>query len=119
MDIKFKTDENMPHGAISLLRSAGYNAMSVYEQSLVGYKDRAIADICRKENRVIITLDLDFSDIRTYPPNQYDGIIVLRIHDQCKRSVLALLRRVLQFLKDNPCRNQLWLVEEDRIRIRS
>ena len=28
-----------------------------------------LADICRKEARVLLTLDLDFADIRTYLPD--------------------------------------------------
>ena len=119
MKIRFKTDENLPLDVVELLRSAGYDAMSVLDESLVGARDEVIANVCKKERRALITLDLDFADIRSYPPNEYDGIIVLRIHDQGKRNVVDVLRRVIKFLKDHPCLKQLWIVEEDRIRIRS
>ncbi len=119
MEMCFKTDENLPLDAVTLLRSSGYDTMSVFDQSLVGEKDSVIASICQEERRILITLDLDFADIRTFPPNEYEGIIVLRIHNQSKSEVLSVLRRVVAFMKDHTCSKQLWIVEKERIRIRS
>ncbi|MGH8523339.1 MAG: DUF5615 family PIN-like protein [Gammaproteobacteria bacterium] len=52
--------------------------MTVLDQKLGGHADPHIASICRTEDRALITLDMDFADIRTYPPNQYPGVVVLR-----------------------------------------
>jgi predicted nuclease of predicted toxin-antitoxin system len=119
MEMRFKKDENLPLAAAELLRSAGYNAVSVFAQSLVGARDEVVARICQEESRVLITLDLDFADIRTYPPSEYEGIIVLRIRNQGKSEVVGVLRRVISLLKDQTCRQQLWIVEKDRVRVRS
>jgi hypothetical protein len=35
--------------------------------------------VCRKEGRALLTLDLDFSDIRTYPPEDYHGEAILQV----------------------------------------
>jgi Domain of unknown function (DUF5615) len=75
--MRFKTDENLPLALCEILRSAGHDAASVREQSLVGRPDTDIAAVCMAEKRAIVTLDLDFSDIRTYPPGSYAGIVVL------------------------------------------
>lgn len=80
--MRFKIDENMPLEAADLLRTAGHDASSVHEQALGGRPDGAIASTCRLEARVLITLDADFSDIRTYPPADYPGLIVLRLPKQ-------------------------------------
>ncbi len=66
--MRFKTDENIPLEAVDLLRAAGHDARSVFDESLAGRPDGKIASICREERRTLITLDTDFSDIRTYPP---------------------------------------------------
>lgn len=87
----FKIDENLPKDAAELLRSRGFDAETVREESLAGAGDDVIADTIQRENRVLITLDLDFSDIRTYPPEHYSGIVVLRskITVRTKRSGLS------------------------------
>ena len=66
--VSFKVDENLPAEATTLLHQAGYNALSVHDQDMVGSMDDKIADICQLEKRAIVTLDLDFADIRMYPP---------------------------------------------------
>lgn len=73
--MRFKIDENLPVDLTDLLRSAGHDALSVFDQNLVGEKDPRILEVCRKEKRALVTLDLDFSDIRTYPPQQHYGLI--------------------------------------------
>ena len=81
--------------------------------------DPKIAQISVAEHRALITLDLGFADIRTYPPNDYAGIIVLRPGQQDKTSVLAIANRLVMALRDHPIENELWIVDDRRIRIRS
>jgi predicted nuclease of predicted toxin-antitoxin system len=50
--------------AAELLRSAGHDAMTVAQQRLKGRADEEIASVCLQERRVIVTLDLDFADVR-------------------------------------------------------
>ncbi|MGQ0594828.1 MAG: DUF5615 family PIN-like protein [Gammaproteobacteria bacterium] len=71
--MKFKIDENLPVEIAALLEEAGYDATTVLDQELEGSADPHIASVCRKEDRALVTLDIDFADIRTYPPNQYPG----------------------------------------------
>lgn len=47
--MQFKVDENLPVEATELLRHAGYDAMSVFDQQLVGELDRNIATVCQDE----------------------------------------------------------------------
>lgn len=78
--MKFKIDKNLPIEAAQFLREQGHQADTVSEQGRSGCPDAEIAEICLSENRVLITLDSDFADIRAYPPDQYPGIIVLRLN---------------------------------------
>ena len=114
----FKIDENLPKDAAELLRSSGYQADTVQEESLADAEDDAIAGAIRREHRILITLDLDFSDIRTYPPEHYDGIVVLRPKAQDKIAIMRLLRRLLRALENDQPERALWIVEPDRIRYR-
>jgi predicted nuclease of predicted toxin-antitoxin system len=117
--MKFKIDENLPLEIADLLSQAGYDAVSVFEQRLEGSTDSKAISVCMEENRVLVTLDTDFADIRTYPPAQYPGLIVFRLHRQDKPHVLAVMRRLIPLLSSEPVNNRLWIVEETRLRIRS
>jgi len=49
-----------------------------------------------------VTLDLDFADIRTYPPEDYPGLIVLRLGWQDKPHVLDVFRKLLKAIGREP-----------------
>lgn len=100
--MRFKVDENLPVEIAELLRQHAYDALTVTEQQLNGQPDAHIADVCQAEGRALVTLDLDFADIRGYPPGDYAGIIVLRPATQSIVSVLSLLQRLLPLLVEQP-----------------
>ena len=116
--MKFKVDENLPIEVAQLLREAGHDVYSVHEQGLVGAKDRVLAEVCRSENRAMVTLDTHFADIRTYPPENYAGLIVLRLARQDKPHVLEVMRRMLTLFSSEPLAGKLWIVDEKRVRVR-
>lgn len=66
----------------------------------------------------MVTLDLDFSDIRAYPPGDYHGIVVLRPATQAKPAVLALIDQLIPVLASEPLVGNLWIVQRSGIRIR-
>ena len=115
---RFKVDENLPVEAAKLLRLAGYDALTVLDQSMGGTLDGPLALVCREEGRALVTLDLDFSNIHSYPPKKYRGIIVLRVQHQDKASVLKALQAVVPVLVRETLDGCLWVVDEHRIRIR-
>ncbi|OGS77087.1 MAG: hypothetical protein A2Z94_04865 [Gallionellales bacterium GWA2_55_18] len=116
--MKFKIDQNLPIEAADLLTAANHDAMTVYQQSLGGASDERIVDVCKDEDRILITADLDLSDIRSYPPSQSPGYMVLRLPRQSKQALLDLLAKVIPMLASHPINGRLWIVEPDRLRIR-
>lgn len=116
--MKFKTDENLREDVAERLRAAGYDAISIVEQRMSGAPDEDVARVCREEGRVLVTLDMDFADIRAYPPGSGPGVIVLRPRSQSRLDVLSLLERVIPAMAEEPVDGALWLVDERRIRIR-
>ncbi len=118
MIMKFKIDENLPVEVADALRLAGYDASTVFDQNMAGTADRNIASVVQREQRALLTLDLDFADIRNYPPQQFSGLIVIRAKRQDKTSVLAIVERVIKALERETLNRKLWIVDEQRIRIR-
>jgi predicted nuclease of predicted toxin-antitoxin system len=117
--MKFKIDENLPIEVAELLQQTGHDALTVHDQNLVGSSDPKLAAICQSENRVVVTLDTDFADIRAYPPVQFAGLVVLRLKQQDKFYVLPVISRFIRALSTEELDGRLWIVEENKIRIRS
>lgn len=65
-----------------------------------------------------MTLDLDFSDIRHFPPASFDGIIVVRLARQDKPNILAVIARLIPLLATEPLVGNLRVVDETALRIR-
>jgi len=118
MAARFKLDENLPRDAHTLLADAGHDAHSVTEEALGGGSDHSVIEACLNENRVLVTLDLDFADIRLYPPSSHHGIWVLRPMTQSVENIVSTLRGALSLLAAEPIEKRLWIVEPGRVRIR-
>ena len=63
--------------------------------------------------------DAGFADIRTYPPPDFAGLVVLRLSRQSRLAVLRAIESVLALLGDEPLDGRLWIVDEQAIRIRA
>ncbi len=116
--MKFKLDENLPGGAAEVLRAAGHDAIHLLDLASAGAADAEVAQLIRAEGRALITLDLDFADIRAYRPTDYYGIVILRPRQASAGEVLLLLARLAEAIGREPLEGRLWIVDEQRIRVR-
>jgi predicted nuclease of predicted toxin-antitoxin system len=115
--MRFKLDENLRTDVGKPLRDLGYDVATVYEQGLRGKEDHEIAEVCRAEERILISMDLDFSNVQMFPPDKYAGLIVLRLRAKGRASVRNVFERVLAHMNQEPIAGRLWIVDELRIRI--
>lgn len=113
--MKFELDESLSPSLAATFAAAGHEARSVAPG---GQPDDRVIDACSREQRVLVTSDVDFSSIAAYPPAQYSGIVVLRVPDQAHVTVEAAVRRMLALLPHEPVVGALWIIEDQRILIR-
>ena len=116
--MRFKVDENLSHDVVLRLRAAGHDAMSVPEQLMSGKSDEVVSAVCLSEQCTLVTLDLDFSDIRRFAPADYSGIVVLRPSVQTIPHIGAMIDRLLPLLESEPLLGSLWIVDDRKVRIR-
>ena len=116
--MRVKLDENLPIQLKRLFTESGHDAATVVDEGLGGAPDAEIAAVCIAEERVLVTQDLDFSDIRTYPPGEYAGIVVFRLPSAARDAVLRVGAVLVERLRESSPEGQLWIVEDSRIRIR-
>jgi predicted nuclease of predicted toxin-antitoxin system len=111
-------DKNTAKSLAFALRAAGYTAEHVYEVGLQGRPDTEIFAHAQAHQRTIITADLDFAHILTFPPPHF-GIMVLRLPDTIPTNDLT--REVLNTLAQlagQALANTLFIVEPGRVRKR-
>lgn len=115
--MKFKLDENLSPALSAAFMAAGHDAHSIVEQGLGGRSDSRVIDVCVREGRALVTLDLDFANIHQYPPGRHPGIVVLRLGTQAHSAVEKAIGSALDLLTRERLTGQLWIVESGRIRI--
>ena len=54
--MNFKIDENLPTEFVEILGDAGHSSDTIVHEDLGGADDAAIAAVCLKEGRILITL---------------------------------------------------------------
>jgi len=101
-----------------MLRDAGYDADTVADENISGADDPVIFRFSQAEGRTLITLDLDFSNLKAYPCGSHAGIIIIRTKTQEKPVLVSIMRRIIPMLQVRSPHGQLWIVEGDRIRVR-
>ncbi|MCB0014218.1 MAG: DUF5615 family PIN-like protein [Anaerolineales bacterium] len=90
-----KVDEDIPPVAAHWLRESGYEASTVVEQGMGGWKDPALWRVVQADNQFLLTADKGFGDIRVYPPGSHGGVLLLRPDEDGIRPLLDLLKMVL------------------------
>jgi hypothetical protein len=77
--VKIKLDANLGERGRRILASAGHDVCTVPAQALSSADDRHLIEACRREERALVTLDMDCANPLVYPPADYPGIAVIRI----------------------------------------
>ncbi|MFQ6121416.1 MAG: DUF5615 family PIN-like protein [Methanosarcinales archaeon] len=95
MSIKLLIDENISPLVAEGLRDLRYDAIHVKEVSLKGHTDEEIMAFAKREGRTLLTLDIDFADIRKYPIGTHSGVIRLKLKFAPSKKILKCLRSLL------------------------
>jgi predicted nuclease of predicted toxin-antitoxin system len=111
-------DQNMPNQILKALRQWGYTVSLLAEHISPEADDPDVLALALQLDAVLLTCDLDFSDIRIYPPDHHQGIIVFRYRVGEEAQVLATLKSALNDLYRNELRQTLVIIEATRYRLR-
>jgi predicted nuclease of predicted toxin-antitoxin system len=115
--MKIKLDENIDVRLAPMIAASGHEVDTVKAEGLSGEPDETIYETCRAGGRVVVTLDLDFSNPHRFDPTVTEGIVVLRVPRPLLPIVRATVLQVLPLLETHPLQGKLWIVEPGRIRV--
>ena len=116
--MKIKIDENLSRHLKDPLVQLGHDVFTALEEGLLGKVDIEIGAAAKSEDRMIFTLDLDFADLRKFPPGAHPGVILFRPRSM---GPLAVNQFVLKFSQETELTTLarcLAIVEPHRIRVR-
>jgi predicted nuclease of predicted toxin-antitoxin system len=120
-DIKLFADHCISNYIINYLKELGFEVYRLRDHIPRESPDQIVISKAQELNSILISLNGDFSDIITYPPANYKGIISLQLknHPEIIPYVMKLLG---DYLQKNPnmghYKGKLFLVDSYRIRIK-
>ncbi len=121
MPLRFFADHCISNLIVKMLRDAGHEVLLLKEHIPVDSPDPLVISKAQELYSILISLNGDFSDIVTYPPANYKGIIALQVKNHPEITA-QLMTRLKKYLSAHPdmahYQGKLFLVEVHRIRIR-
>jgi predicted nuclease of predicted toxin-antitoxin system len=114
--LQLLADECVYKATVDFLLTLGYDVVTVQELGLAGANDDAIIGRAVALGRVLLTRDMDFSNVLLYPPAQYLGIMVLKMTPATTYAVHQVLKQALAQTRD--LADALLVVDRNKFRIR-
>lgn len=93
--LRIKVDEDLPPIVADLLCNRGYEASTVVEQRMGGYKDAELWKAIQAEGKFLVTADKGFANILEHLPGTHTGVLLLRPDEDGIRPMVALINDVL------------------------
>jgi predicted nuclease of predicted toxin-antitoxin system len=116
--MKFLLDANIPYSAMEVF-PADIEVVHVRDVSLESATDRAIGEWAKDNRAIIVTRDLDFANTVAFPPEQYYGMVILRLHSSAGiDQIQKRLEKMLAESGKNMFAGAVVIVEENRLRRR-
>lgn len=100
------------------IKSWGYEVSRVRDHIDPRADDLDVLALAQALDAALLTVDMDFSDIRHFPPETYAGIIVFRYQAQNESAVMDVLQVALEDLYRDELRGSLVVVTHLNYRIR-
>lgn len=116
----FLVDANLPRSPVDLISGLGHRVEFARDIGMADAPDSTISEYAQKTGAVLLTRDLDFADIRNYPPARYAGIVVFRLPDDAVATeIVNVAERFLRGPSFTPqISGRLAIIEPDRVRFR-
>ncbi len=116
--MKFFANENLYEPIIEYIRKCSHDVLSIRDAGLSGISDDRVYQKACRENRIIITMDKDFSRILRFPPEKCGGIIVVKIYKRTVDETLSIFRNYFESLQEKDIMKNLVIISPEGVRIR-
>jgi predicted nuclease of predicted toxin-antitoxin system len=115
--MRFLVDANLSPRVAAWLRSQGHDAAHVFDLDLAEGRDEQILARAAKENRALLTSDLDFGEIRARSAGGV-SVVIVRLRSTGSARVIRRLENALAHATSALEKGAIVTIEEARLRIR-
>lgn len=117
--MKLKLDENLPESLLSELSALGHDVDNVRLEGLGGQSDPNIWRAAQREERFLITQDLDFSDVREFKPGTHHGLMLVRLRVPGRRALAARISEAFRTAEAGSWSRCFILLTDSKLRVHS
>ena len=116
--MKFLLDANIPY-SLQEVFPRGHDVFHIRDLNLANSEDQEIADWAKKNKATIVSRDLDFANINNFPPENYYGIVILRVpYFYTAKNIKRVFRNFISKIEESEIPKSTIIVEEGRWRIK-
>lgn len=119
---RFLLDANLsPRNSEFLRDTFGFDAIDLITLGLTQLSDREVAEMAIREERIVITEDLDFGKLYHHYERAQFGVIVIRLRTQSSSAVNRVLNRFFSDPRNEkiPLDRSVVILDEWRVRVSS
>jgi predicted nuclease of predicted toxin-antitoxin system len=117
--LSFLIDEDLPRSLAGALRGHGFDAVDVRDVGLRAASDTLVFNRAVGEQRVLLSGDLGFGNIRRFPLGSHSGIGVVRYPNEASpQTVIAAVIDAVDNVDEARLRGALMIIEPGRVRVR-
>lgn len=117
--MRFLADMGISPLTVSSLKQVGHDAIHLSEQKLFRMSDRDIVIKARSESRIILTFDLDFTDLLAVSQDNLPSVIIFRLKNTLPNFVSSRLLTVLSECEKKLNEGAIIIIEDYRYRVRN
>ncbi|HET6854565.1 MAG TPA: DUF5615 family PIN-like protein [Pyrinomonadaceae bacterium] len=115
--MKIKLDHNLSRHLRDALEEFGHDVDTAFDEGLGRATDKEVLHEASEQGRILFTLDKDFLNLKTYPPNRHGGVVVFRPSRQGAIAVTNMVEAFVRSADLRQYRRRTAVVERTRIRI--
>lgn len=116
--MQFLLDMGVSYQAAKWLNTIGHNAVHISDEGLHTMSDALIIEKATRENRIILTADMDFGQILSFTKSHSISVIQFRIHDLSPEILIDKLKTIFAIFSDSLLTGSVIItVQENKIRI--
>lgn len=116
--MKFLADMGISPRTVAKLRREGYDAVHLVEKKLEKLEDREILAKAKDEERIVLTVDLDFGYLLAVSGATLPSVILFRLGNESREIIEEYLDNVLSQFTEELIAGAIISVKDDGFRVR-
>lgn len=117
-NMKFLADMGISQTTVHWLKEQGFEVVHIRDINMHRSLDSEILAKAKKDNRIVLTCDLDFGALLATSGESYPSVVIFRLEDETPSNMSKRLKQVLAESSETLQSGAIITVEEARHRVR-